>query len=186
MPDFSEALALQVVRDDVRTLAAVRLGQAYSYFWAREDEEAAELAAQVRATDGLPADDPTIADAIRLQASLAAGDGDMAAARTAQAALGPQADPCDVPRRLRPVNTSPNDYPNQAMRWGFEGWASVESTVGGDGVPAEIRTVMAYPPFVFGEAAQEVAGRTRYERLYLPEGVRCQAERTTVEFRVAD
>jgi outer membrane biosynthesis protein TonB len=75
--------------------------------------------------------------------------------------------------RLRDSTSNSCDYPIDALRWGFEGWASNEISIRPDGDVAGVRTVMAYPPFVFSESAQRIGARNRYEATYVPDGQPC-------------
>lgn len=52
---------------------------------------------------------------------------------------------------------------------GFEGWARVEFDIAADGHTLTPRTVAAYPPFVFGDAAQKMIGATRFRSSFRPD-----------------
>ncbi len=78
---------------------------------------------------------------------------------------------------------SSSDYPDEALRMGFEGWVNLEFDVTADGKTADARAVIAYPPFVFVDAATKMASGMRYESTYRPEGgIACNAQRETIKF----
>ena len=70
------------------------------------------------------------------------------------------------------------------MRWGFEGFAAVEAQVGTPGRPEQVRTVIAYPPFVFGEAAGGIVERFRFDPAAAPGGMACATMNQRVVFRL--
>ena len=183
--DYAEILAHPVIRGNRRREATVRVRQAYGFYGRRDDREAAEVLAAVRRDSGLAPDDPILRYVAALEVALAAAREDWASARAAQEALGPSGEPCQVGPRIR-VNASDRDFPNDALRWGFEGWTSVEATPSADGDVESARTVLAYPPFVFNEASEQIARRTRVERPYLPSGGACRPFQSTVRFIIPD
>lgn len=183
LPDFEALLSLPVIQDDARAQAAIRLVQAESLFARNDDVEAAAHLAQVRAA-GLADDDPLTVQALKLEVRMAASREDWAAAETAFRALGPAADPCALPPRMRRLRTSNNDFPRDAIMWGFEGWATVDPVIDRSGEVGSARTVMSYPPFVFGPAAQRLATRSRFESAFLPDGVTCTPATTVIHFRI--
>jgi outer membrane biosynthesis protein TonB len=71
---------------------------------------------------------------------------------------------------LRRTGASPDDYPMEALRMGFEGWVNVQFDIQADGKPASARAVIAYPPLIFVPAAQRMAGDVRYTASYRPGG----------------
>jgi hypothetical protein len=62
------------------------------------------------------------------------------------------------------------DYPEEARIWGMSGWARTEFDIKADGTTEHLRTVLAYPAFVFGPAIEGVARRMRYTQTYRPQG----------------
>lgn len=87
---------------------------------------------------------------------------------------------------IRPAlrgTTVRNDYPDEAMRMGFEGWVRTEFDVAADGHTANIRTIIAYPPQVFTEAATGMSKQFRFESSYRPtDGVACSANVQGIKF----
>ena len=64
------------------------------------------------------------------------------------------------------VRMSSDDFPKEALRWGFEGWVQISYDIDTQGRVVEPRTVIAYPPFVFGPATEKTASRFRYQPIY--------------------
>jgi outer membrane biosynthesis protein TonB len=73
------------------------------------------------------------------------------------------------PVRIR-GKASQDDYPEEARAWGISGWAKTEFDIRANGATEHVRTVMAYPPFVFGRPMEEVAARLKYTQSYRPDG----------------
>ncbi len=88
----------------------------------------------------------------------------------------------DIPR-MKANNATSNDYPMEAQLMGFEGWVKVEYDIDAAGHTANQRALIAYPPFVFVEAAKDVARGVRYDPSYRPSGkLACAATSDTVRF----
>lgn len=88
----------------------------------------------------------------------------------------------DIPR-LKADNASGADYPQEALLMGFEGWVKMEYDIDSAGRTANQRALIAYPPFVFVEAAQGIARGVRYDPSYRPPGgLACSATSETVRF----
>ena len=181
--DYAEILAHPAIRGNRRAEATIRVRQAYSFYGRRDDRQAAQVLAAVRRDSGLAPEDPLLGHVAALELALAAARDDLPAARAAEQALGPSAEPCLVGPRIR-TSASSRDFPEDALRWGFEGWAWVEATPSADGDVALARTVLAYPPFVFNEASEEIVRRSRVERPYLPRGGTCPPFQSLIRFVV--
>jgi len=66
---------------------------------------------------------------------------------------------------------------------GFEGWVKVEYDIDAAGHTANQRALIAYPPFVFVDAARNIARGVRYDPTYRPSGqLACSATSETVRF----
>ncbi len=113
----------------------------------------------------LPGDDPIRRVAI-LHLSLldhVAGHDDAARARLTAAGLtGDQCSLLDVRPVPQATKVSGTIFPAEAMHWRFEGWVREAFDIGADGAVTGVRTVMAYPPYVFGPATEKAVGRFRY------------------------
>ncbi|HWL46807.1 MAG TPA: hypothetical protein VNQ31_03745 [Sphingomonadaceae bacterium] len=84
---------------------------------------------------------------------------------------------------MKSDGVSSADYPMEALRYGFGGWVSLEYDIDASGRTRGIRALIAYPPFIFAEAAEKVAQGVVYRSSYRPEGgVACSANRETVRF----
>jgi len=112
--------------------------------------------------------------------------GDLAGAAAAFARTGLSAEQCDqlgLTPDLRAAGASSSDYPMEAIRMGFEGWVMAEADVTPDGRTATQRAVIAYPPFVFDQAAVGIAKGARYASSFRPEGsLACQGARLPIRF----
>ena len=88
----------------------------------------------------------------------------------------------DIPR-LKSDGASSTDYPLEAFYMGFEGWVRVEYDIDANGHTANQRALIAYPPFVFVDAAKGLARGIRYDATYRPSGqLACSASTETVRF----
>jgi hypothetical protein len=152
----------------------------------RQPGDAAALLAAVAEAKDLPDGHPLKVHALLSQANIAAGGGDLAAAAAAFARTGLSEQQCAL---IGPTPTvassgaSASLYPTELVRMGFEGWARIEFDIAADGRTAAQRTVIAYPPFLFGDAAKAMLGRTRYVRSYRPEAsVACAANQQSFRF----
>ncbi|MEH3039963.1 MAG: energy transducer TonB [Sphingomonas paucimobilis] len=120
----------------------------------------------------LPDTHPLKVAALLNRADLAAQSGDTAAAQAAFNRTGLSSDQCALiaptPAVAKSGATS-NRYPTEALQMGFEGWAKVEFDIAADGHTLTPRTVAAYPPFVFGDAAQKMVTATRFRSSYRPD-----------------
>ncbi|KQM28005.1 MULTISPECIES: energy transducer TonB [unclassified Sphingomonas] len=120
----------------------------------------------------LPDTHPLKVAALLNRADLSAQGGDTAAAQAAFRRTGLSSDQCALiaptPVVARSGATS-GGYPRAALEMGFEGWAKVEFDIAADGHTLTPRTIAAYPPFVFGDAAQEMVTATRFRSSYRPD-----------------
>lgn len=119
-------------------------------------------------------------------ANRAAALGDIATAQSYFAATGLTEQQCALvgaTPSLRRTGAEGGDFPMEAMRFGFEGWVRLEFDISPDGKPAGVRPIVAYPPFVFVDAAQGMSRDFRYESSYRPSGgPACSAKQETVRF----
>jgi len=63
------------------------------------------------------------------------------------------------------INGSPLQ---EARRWGFEGWVSVQFDINTYGRALGQRAIVAYPPFVFSDSATRAMNQERYVAVYRP------------------
>lgn len=86
---------------------------------------------------------------------------------------------------IKSTGTSSGDFPMEALRFGFEGWVNLEFDINANGTTAHARPIIAYPPFVFVNAATGVARNIRYQTTYRPSNkIACSAHQQTVNFRI--
>lgn len=111
----------------------------------------------------LPADAPIRQVALLHSALAGEKIGDPEAAR-ALAASGLSADQCSL-FDTHPILTSIKtpQFPQEAERWQFEGYAAESFDLDADGHPAGVHTIIAYPPFIFSASAENGVRRFRYD-----------------------
>jgi hypothetical protein len=67
---------------------------------------------------------------------------------------------------IKPVATnrsiSDSTFPIEALRWRFEGYVREAFDIGRDGKVDHVRTVIAYPPFVFDHATENAVSHFRF------------------------
>ncbi len=87
---------------------------------------------------------------------------------------------------LKRAGADSSRFPMEAMRWGFEGWVKTEYDIAADGKTTSQRAVIAYPPFVFRDAAVGMAKDFRFEASYRPEGAAgCTAAQQNIAFHIS-
>jgi outer membrane biosynthesis protein TonB len=52
------------------------------------------------------------------------------------------------------VATGSSQFPDEALRWKFEGYVQEAFDIADDGRVTNVRTVVSYPPFVFGPSTE--------------------------------
>ncbi|BBE34718.1 energy transducer TonB [Sphingosinicella microcystinivorans] len=104
------------------------------------------------------------------------------------AATGLRPDQCAlVDASPIPASTgaSSNDYPHEALNWGFEGYMVSNYDIGVDGKTKSPRVVFAYPPFVFEETMQRIIGRWRFKPIYREgEQIGCSGATQSIRFNI--
>jgi outer membrane biosynthesis protein TonB len=137
---------------------------------------------------GLASTDPIRVGALARLSSLELAAGNVPAAQAAFQATGLTAQQCaliDAGPGMKRSGAQSSDFPREAMQWGFEGWATIEHDVAADGRTLNQRAVIAYPPFVFSEAATGIIKETRYEQSYRPDGsLGCGGKTQRIVFRM--
>lgn len=123
-----------------------------------------------------------VAALVRL-ASLNLGRHDAVKAKAAFDASGLTGEQCaltDSP----PLRLGSNEiFPNEALRWGFEGWTQVQFDISADGKVLNERSVIAYPPLVFTDGARQIVASTRYTKSYRPAGgLACGGNSSMIKF----
>ena len=159
-------LADPVLAADAQARSALRLMIA-DYL---KGDEGTALVRQVAADPALKADDPTKVGALVRLASREQTAGQVAAARASFEAAGVAADQCallDAPPKMTGYNVS---FPDEALRWGFEGWTQTQFDVDAAGKVANERTILSYPAFVFSQSGTAMMRGAKFTKSYRPDG----------------
>jgi hypothetical protein len=110
-------------------------------------------------------DDPIRSVAILHLSLLDRKNGNVVAAQTRLTAAGLTVQKCDL-LDVKPVATnrtvSDSAFPDEALRWGFEGWVEAGFDIDADGDVKDVRALISYPPFIFGDATTKVLSKFRY------------------------
>lgn len=172
-PGAAELRALlkqPVILADARAAAALHLETARIYAL---PAQAAQELEDVADDSRLSAHDPLRVAALLRLASLQARTGKLAAARVSYDKTGLTAQQCSIVDAKPAFHSKPdtsNAFPMEALRWGFEGWVKLEFDVAPDGATLHQRAVIAYPPFVFKDAAVNLVKDFRFNQTYRPQG----------------
>lgn len=147
--------------------------------------DAAALQLAVVNDPALAPTDPLKVAALLGQANVLAAKGDLAGAQASFARTGLTGEQC-AQLGLSPARRSTGSqggFPMAAQFMGFEGWVMAEADVKPDGKTATQRATIAYPPFVFDDAAIDVAKGVRYSSSFRPEGaLACEGVRMPIVF----
>jgi tetratricopeptide (TPR) repeat protein len=133
----------------------------------------------------VPADAPIRQVALLHLALAGEKIGDHDAARIL-AASGISPDQCSL-FDIHPVLESMKraQFPEEAERWHFEGYAGVGYDVDGDGRPANVHTITAYPPFIFTAASEKSVRTFRYDAPKIGDKpVGCSGESFGMSYRI--
>lgn len=121
-------------------------------------------------------------------ATLKKRTGDVAGAMALITQSSLSADQCsqfDVRPAATNASVSSADFPIEAMRWHFEGFARESFDIAADGHVTNVRTVLAYPPFIFEKATEKAVGRFRFLPPIIdgaPAG--CSGQGQTINYRL--
>ena len=117
----------------------------------------------------LPDNNPMRQVALLRLASIAASNKQIDVARAALGATGLSPDQCaivDASPLKKLGGVSQFEYPPEAAGWGFGGFTQVAYDIDAAGKPLNVRTVIAYPPFIFSTIVEEGVRRFRYEPVF--------------------
>jgi hypothetical protein len=185
--DLLSLLATPDIANDPLAADTLKLLVAMSNSDRQGSANAAELLQQVALDSKLPEQHPLRQASYLGLANAAAKKGDFAKAQDYFKATGLTEEQCaflGVKPAVRRTGIDSSDFPSGAYEFGFEGWVSLEFDIQNNGVPAGIRPLIAYPPFVFSEAAAKSANSFLFESSYRPSGGNaCSAERRTLVYR---
>ncbi|KRB85509.1 hypothetical protein ASE00_01550 [Sphingomonas sp. Root710] len=139
-------------------------------------------------------EDPRLSTANQLRigalvrlATLQAASDNLAAAAASYDRTGLDTKQCALldAEPVRRAQGNLGDFPMEAMRWGFEGWVRTEYDILPDGKTSAQRAIIAYPPFVFRQAALSVAKNVSYAKSYRPDGsAGCGGMHLNIGFRL--
>lgn len=140
---------------------------------------------QVLEDPGLTANDPLrVGAAVRL-ASLQASIGKQKEAQAAYDKAGIAPNQCALLDKAPSLLKSRGQFPDEALRYGFEGWTTIETDVGADGIALKPRTIVAYPPFVFSEGGEKFIALGEFTKSFRPDGgLGCGAVSQRINFRM--
>lgn len=171
---------------DARVADTLRIMIAEEHYGLRAPADATDLLMRVATDPALSEQDPLRVGALVRLATLQANGGDLAAARDSYSKSGLSAQECslvDAAPVMRRSGASAFDFPDEARRWGFEGWVMVELDIRPDGKTVNHRAVAVYPPLIFRDAAVQTLKGARYTQTYRPEGgLGCGGEHVKVHF----
>ena len=115
--------------------------------------------------DALGDNDPVREVAILHLSALQRRAGDIEGAEARIKAVGLSRAQCML-FDVRPVATdqfvSSKEFPDEALRWGFDGLVREAFDIDAAGHVQNVRTIIAYPPFVFRSAAEKTVAHFRY------------------------
>lgn len=180
---MSPLLGQRPFADDPQARAALRL-------WIADrtgEKYATPYLQQVADDKGLDPRDPLRVGALIRLASAAKRQGDLALARQTFEKSGLAASQCaTLDATPKPVTLpSSGAFPQEAQRWGFEGWVRNQFDIGADGRVANARTLVSYPPFIFSDSAEKAFQSMRYEKTYRPDGgLGCGASVNNIRFKL--
>jgi tetratricopeptide (TPR) repeat protein len=181
-------IAEPAIAADARAAGVVRLMIAEPRFRSPPPPDAIALVTQVATDSRLVGNDPLRVGALVRLAALNVAAGNVAAAREAYTRTGLSEQQCallDAQPALLKTHVGSNDYPLEALSWGFEGWVRVEYDITAEGRTTQPRAIIAYPPFVFRDAAVGMARAFRYSQSYRPGGsAGCSGEQQGINFSI--
>jgi hypothetical protein len=190
--DVASSLRALMIEPDIATNPEARATLILTLFDLDPRPRAeAELMTQLRSVASNPAlakRHPLKIGALVRLADVQARMGDLEGARASYEATGLDAQQCAIispQAQMTRSGVSSADFPMEAMRWGFEGWVRFEADVAADGKTLNPRAIIAYPPFIFPDAALSIARGVRYTQSYRPAGgPGCAGIQQSINFRL--
>ena len=136
----------------------------------------------------LPSDDPVRQVALLHMAMVKARTGEEASAHADLAASGLSAEQCALVD-TRPVPTNmgiaSSQFPQAALFWHFEGYVEEAFDIAADGHVSNVRTVIAYPPYIFGPGTERAVSSFRFVPPTIQgQAVGCTGETQKVNYRI--
>ena len=136
----------------------------------------------------LPSDDPIRQVALLHMAMVKARAGEDASAHADLAASGLTAGQCALVD-TRPVATNmsivSSQFPQAALYWHFEGYVEEAFDIAAEGHVSNVRTVIAYPPYVFDPATERAVSDFRFVPPTIQgKAVGCTGQMQKVNYRI--
>ncbi len=179
-------LAQPDVARDPLSAATLRLLIAQPDYRKGPPADAGALLAAVSGDAALPARHPLKIAALLAEANVLAAKGDLPGARAVFDRTGLTAEQCatiGVQPAVQRMSAGASDFPMEAQRLGFEGWVRTAFDIAADGRTVAPRAVIAYPPFIFDEAANGIIRGARFSSTFRPEGaLACSGQQQSVRF----
>jgi tetratricopeptide (TPR) repeat protein len=178
-------LARPELAADARSAAVLRLLVSENRYGLDAPADAAALLGEIATDSRLAAADPLRVGALVRLANIQAKAGNLNGARQTYDQTGLNEQQCTL------VDAQPalqrygiGEFPEEAQRWGFEGWVTTEFDIRADGSTDNQRAVVAYPPLVFGQSATDIAKHTKYQQTFRPQGgAGCLGKRVNVHYK---
>ncbi|KQN25958.1 hypothetical protein ASE86_07190 [Sphingomonas sp. Leaf33] len=168
---------------DAQARAALRLELADTY--KPGTPRAADLLRAVADDPALPAKDPLKVGALVRLASAEKIAGRAVEARSMFERSGLAASQCALVDKEPKLLRFSGEFPQEARRWGFEGWTQVETDIDAEGKALNTRVVAAYPPFVFSDGGRDLVRTARFSKTFRPDGgLGCGGTSTRVRFNL--
>jgi tetratricopeptide (TPR) repeat protein len=184
VPDFLALLDDPALAGDPYVAAALHLAAADGLHSTGEHARAVTILARLAARPDFGADHPLRPNYFDLLAAAHMASGNATAAAQAWASIPAGSPRCQPSPHHRRGGADFSDFPAEAARWSFEGWAMIEAQIGRNGVPDPVRTTVAYPPFVFGQASERIVGRHRFAPAYAAETGNCATHIRRVRYHL--
>jgi tetratricopeptide (TPR) repeat protein len=171
---------------DPRSQALLKLSIAAKLQSLKRFGEALIAFREAAALQGLDERDPIKVSALIQLASAEQGANNRAAATAAFTQSGLSARQCalaDAKPPLLNINNGYGSFPAEALNWGFSGWVVTEYDIAASGKTDNIRTLIAYPPYVFASAASTMIKGAKYRETFRPDGgLSCGANSERITF----
>ncbi len=170
---FKALLTDPAYSSDPRSQALLKLSIAAKLQSLKRFGEALVAFREAAVSPGLEDRDPIKVAALIQLASAEQGANNSAAATAAFTQSGLSARQCalaDAKPPLLNINNGYGAFPPEALNWGFSGWVVTEYDIAASGRTDNIRTLIAYPPYVFASAASTMIKGARYRETFRPDG----------------
>lgn len=183
--ELAQALTDPTFVSDSRAEAALRLALFDSLSVRSRNKDGRAILEPLTSSLRFEKNDPFRVGALIRIANLDYAAGDVGSARTRFEQSGLTAQQCAL-ADTKPIQTravGKYSFPEEAWRWGLGGWAVTEFDISAEGLPLNIRTIAAFPPFVFGADAESRIKIARYQQTYRPGSERgCVADNFNVNY----